>query len=153
MCSSDLASVAGDQEDALAAVELALVEHDRVAMPFERARTLLVAGSIRRRARRGEARTTLQEALAGFEQLGAPAWAELARAELRRVGARTASTQELTEAERRIAELVVAGRSNREVATTLFLTVATVESALWKIYRKLDVRSRTELAARLARPS
>jgi len=41
----------------------------------------------------------------------------------------------------------VAGHSNKEIAATLFLTVSTVESALWKIYRKLDVRSRTELVA------
>ena len=60
------------------------------------------------------------------------------------------SPQELTEAERRIADRVAAGLSNKEVAATLFLSVSTVEAALWKIYRKLDVRSRTQLAARLA---
>ena len=121
-------------------------------MPFELARTLLVAGSVRRRARRREAGRTLAAALAEFERLGATAWASLARAEVRRVGARTTAAHELTEAERRVAELVLAGDSNREIATALFLTVATVESTLWKIYRKLDVRSRTELAARLAPP-
>ena len=158
-CRALLASAAGEQNGALDAVAAALAAHERVPMPFERARTLLVAGSVRRRARRtGEARTTLEEALAEFERLGASTWAAQARDELQRIGGRTASapastpasTPVLTEAERRIAELVTAGYSNREVATTLFLTVATVESTLWKIYRKLDVRSRAELAARLA---
>lgn len=151
-CRALLHAAAGDQEAALAAVGAALAAHDRVAMPFERARTLLVAGSVRRRARRKEAATTLDAALRAFERLGATAWATLARAELRRVGARTTAADELTEAERRVAERVLAGDSNREIATALFLTVATVESTLWKVYRKLDVRSRTELAARLAPP-
>ena len=60
------------------------------------------------------------------------------------------SPQELTDSERRIAAQVAAGRSNKEVAAALFLSVSTVEAALWKIYRKLDVRSRTQLIARLA---
>ena len=54
------------------------------------------------------------------------------------------------DAERRIAEQVAAGLSNKEIAAALFLSVSTVEAALWKVYRKLDVRSRTQLAARLA---
>ena len=62
-----------------------------------------------------------------------------------------ASPHALTESERRIAEHVAAGLTNKEIAAALFLTVSTVEAALWKIYRKLDVRSRTELAARLTR--
>lgn len=151
-CRALIAASAGDYDAALSAADTALAAHDRVAMPFERARTLLVAGSVRRRGRRREARTTLGEALAAFEHLGATAWATLARDELLRTGSRAASVQELTEAEGRIAELVAAGRSNREIATALFLTVATVESTLWKVYRKLGVRSRTELAAHLARP-
>jgi DNA-binding NarL/FixJ family response regulator len=59
------------------------------------------------------------------------------------------SPRELTDAERRIAERVAAGLTNKEIAAALFLSVSTVEAALWKIYRKLDVRSRTQLAARL----
>ena len=151
-CRALIHAAAGEQDAALAAADAALAAHERVAMPFERARTLLVAGSVRRRARRREAGRTLGAALAEFEWLGAAAWAELARAEVRRVGTRTTAADELTEAERRVAERVLAGDSNREIATALFLTVATVESTLWKIYRKLDVRSRTELAARLAPP-
>jgi DNA-binding CsgD family transcriptional regulator len=59
----------------------------------------------------------------------------------------------LTEAERRIAALVAAGSTNREVADALFLTVHTVETALTRVYRKLGVRSRAELAHLLAAKS
>ena len=133
------------------AVDAALAAHDRVPLPFERARTLLVAGSVQRRLRRRrEARDALDEALAEFTRLGAAVWADKARAERGRIGGRAGSPLELTDAERRIAERVAAGLSNKEVAAALFLSVSTVEAALWKVYRKLDVRSRTQLAARLA---
>jgi DNA-binding CsgD family transcriptional regulator len=115
--------------------------------PLERARTLLVLGQVRRRAKqRGSAREALDAARALFEEIGAPLWAERAHAELRRVGGRRASPDELTPSERRIAELVAGGRTNREVAAELFVTVHTVEKALTRAYRKLGVRSRTELA-------
>jgi DNA-binding NarL/FixJ family response regulator len=55
---------------------------------------------------------------------------------------------ELTATERRVAELVAEGRTNKEVAAALFVTVLTVESNLTRIYSKLGIRSRTELAAR-----
>jgi DNA-binding CsgD family transcriptional regulator len=83
--------------------------------------------------------------------LGAPLWAEKARAELRRIGGRASSPGELTEAERRIAVLVAEGRANRDVAAALFITEHTVEGALTRAYQKLGVRSRAELAARLRR--
>jgi DNA-binding NarL/FixJ family response regulator len=91
----------------------------------------------------------LTTALALFEELGATLWAERAREELARVGGRAPAGDELTPTERRIAELVAEGLTNREVAATLFVTPKTVESALTRIYRKLDVRSRTELARQL----
>jgi DNA-binding CsgD family transcriptional regulator len=72
------------------------------------------------------------------------------RAELARIGGRAPSRGELTESERRIAELVAEGRTNREVAAALFVTEHTVEGALTRAYRKLGVRSRAELAARLS---
>jgi DNA-binding NarL/FixJ family response regulator len=80
-----------------------------------------------------------------FEELGVPLWAEAARAEIARIGGRTAGDG-LTPSEHRVASLVANGRSNREVAAELFVTVRTVETALTRIYRKLGVRSRTELA-------
>jgi DNA-binding CsgD family transcriptional regulator len=149
-CRALLLADAGDSGAALPVLDTALAAHDRIGMPFEQARTLLVAGAVRRRARRRqEARTALIGAHAVFTRLGAETWAARAQAELARTGTRTSSPSELTEGERRIAELVAAGRTNREIAAALFLTVSTVEAALWKIYRKLDVRSRTELAARV----
>ena len=150
-CRALLHAAAGELEAAQETVDAALAAHDRVPLPFERARTLLVAGSVRRRLRRRrEARAALEEAQAEFTRLDAPVWADKAVAELGRIGGRTGSPLELTDAERRIAEQVAAGLSNKEVAAALFLSVSTVEAALWKVYRKLDVRSRTQLAARLA---
>jgi DNA-binding CsgD family transcriptional regulator len=149
-CRALLQAAAGDLEAARDSVEAAVAAHDRVPLPFERARTLLVAGSVQRRLRRRrEARGALDDALAEFSRLGATVWADKARAERRRIGGRVGSPQELTDAERRVAERVAAGLSNKEVAAALFISVSTVEAALWKIYRKLDVRSRTQLAARL----
>jgi DNA-binding CsgD family transcriptional regulator len=138
----------------LRASRQAIAEHARSTDPFHHARTLLALGRTQRRAkRRGAARTTLEDALERFERLGAPLWAEQTRAELARIGGRTASGDGLTQAERRIADLVAEGRSNREVAAALFLTVHSVETALTRIYRKLDVRSRGELAHLLAAKS
>jgi DNA-binding NarL/FixJ family response regulator len=71
--------------------------------------------------------------------------------QLARIGGRAPSSGELTPTEQRVAELVAGGRSNKEVATELVLSVHTVEAALTSIYRKLDVRSRTELTRLLAR--
>ena len=147
-----LLAARGDLDGAFASFECALAEHARSTDPFHHARTLLALGRTQRRAKkRGAARATLDEALAAFERLGAPLWAEQARAELARIGGRAPSRRGLTEAERRIAALVAEGRSNREVAATLYVTEHTVEGALTRAYRKLGVRSRGELAARLRR--
>jgi DNA-binding CsgD family transcriptional regulator len=118
--------------------------------PLERARALLVLGLLRRRAkRRRAAREALEGALAVFDALRAPLWAQRARAELERIGGRRGSPDELTPGEQRVADLVLAGRTNREIATELFITVHTVEKTLTRAYAKLGVRSRTELARRL----
>jgi DNA-binding CsgD family transcriptional regulator len=147
-CRGFLLAARGDQQGALESLEQALVEHERLPVPFERARTLLALGAQRRRVKhRAEARHALKEALAIFEELGAVVWADRARRELSRIPGRRASDRdELTETEQRIAELVAEGRSNKEVAAALFVTVKTVEAALTRIYRKLGVRSRSELA-------
>jgi DNA-binding CsgD family transcriptional regulator len=78
----------------------------------------------------------------------AQSWAEQAAADLERV-APGRTTGALTEDEARIAELVIDGRRNREIASSLFVSVATVEAHLTRIYRKLGVRSRSELSRRL----
>ena len=143
-----------DHEGALFVFDEALAEHARTQDPFQHARTLLALGRTQRRAKqRGAARTTLEEALAAFERLGAPLWATQTLAELARIGGRASSRDELTEAERRIAMLVAEGRTNREVAAALFLTVHSVETALTRVYRKLGVRSRAELASHYAAKS
>ena len=104
---------------------------------------------MRRRARQKRpARDAIASALEAFEELGAATWAARARAELGRIGGRTRA-EGLTAAERRVAELVAAGRTNREVAAELFLAERTVASHLTHVYAKLGVRSRTELARRL----
>jgi DNA-binding CsgD family transcriptional regulator len=141
----------GDVEGALGVFDEALAEHARTQDPFQHARTLLALGATQRRAkRRAAARATLEQSLAMFEQLGAALWADKARAELARIGGRAPSRGELTDSEARIAALVAEGRTNREVAAALFLTEQTVATALTRVYRKLGVRSRTELAGRTA---
>jgi DNA-binding CsgD family transcriptional regulator len=142
-----LLAARGELEGAFASFERALAQHTRRNDPFQHARTLLALGRTQRRAkRRGAARATLNDALAAFDRLGAPLWAEQTRAELARIGGRASSRDELTGAEHRIAELVAQGHTNREVAAELFLTVHSVETALTRVYRKLGVRSRAELA-------
>ncbi len=125
--------------------------HGAWTLPLQRGRTLLALGSVQRRMRRrSAARASLQDALATFEQLGARLWAERAREELGRIGGRRAAVGELTTTERRIAELVAEGKTNKEVAAILVVADRTIESALTQIYRKLGVRSRTQLPRKLA---
>jgi DNA-binding NarL/FixJ family response regulator len=144
-------SARGDLERAVSTTEEALALHERSPQPFDCARTLLVRGSLLRRLRRRrDARETLERAVSEFEQLGAAIWSVRARDELARIGGRVPSAGELTPSERRIAELVAEGKTNREVAAILVVADRTVESALTQIYRKLDVRSRTQLARKLA---
>jgi DNA-binding CsgD family transcriptional regulator len=138
-----------DPDGAAAAIEQALAHHQHLAMPFELGRTLLAQGQLRRRAKQKRAaRESLQQARQIFERLGAPLWAERASAELARIGLRPPAPLGLTPTEKRVAELAAAGHTNREVAQALFLSVHTVEDNLRRIYGKLGIRSRTELAAR-----
>ena len=150
-CRGLLLAARGDFEGAFESFERALAEHARSTDPFQHARTLLALSRTQRRAKkRAAARTTLEDALARFERLGAPLWAEQTRTELARIGGRAPSRGELTEAEQRIARLVAEGRTNRDVAMALFLTEHSVETALTRVYRKLGVRSRGELARHLS---
>jgi DNA-binding CsgD family transcriptional regulator len=149
-CRGLVAAARAEVELAEALFHRAVQQHEAVGDPFGRARALLALGIVRRRARQKRAaREAIEEALAGFEQLAAATWVETARAELGRLGGRTRS-EGLTPAERRVADLVAVGRTNREVAATLFLGERTVASHLTRIYAKLGVRSRTELARRLS---
>lgn len=148
---ASLAAARNDLPGAQADLARAVGEPD-AQVPFEAGRTELAYGILlRRRRQHTAARAALTAAGATFERLGTKAWAARAHDELARIpGRRSRDRDELTEAERRIVELVIGGRSNKEVAATLFLSVKTVEVTLTRVYRKLGVRSRTELAARLA---
>ena len=145
-CRALLASARGDHDAAAEALRLALAAHERLEMPFDLARTHLVAGEVARRAKRKlAAREHVTKAQGIFARLGAAPWAERAEKELAMLGTVRAG-QELTSAERRVAALVAAGRTNREVAAELYMGLRTVEAHLSAIYRKLGVRSRSELA-------
>ena len=148
-CRGLIAAAAGAADEAQAECNRALDEFEQLSFPFERARTLLALGFVQRQARqRRAARYSLERALRLFEELGASLWAERARAELGRISGRAPSRGELTASERRVAELVAEGRTNREVAAALHVTPRTVEGTLSRVYAKLGVRSRTELARR-----
>jgi DNA-binding CsgD family transcriptional regulator len=121
------------------------------------ARTRLVYGErLRRVGRKVDAREELRSALAVFEGQGAEAWAERARSELRATGEtlrrrRSWEKEELTPQELQIVLHVARGMTNREVGGALFLSHKTIEFHLGRVYRKLDLHSRSELISRFAR--
>jgi DNA-binding CsgD family transcriptional regulator len=135
----------------------ALDLHERTVGPFERARTLLCYGErLRRGRRRTDAREPLRASLEVFERLGAAPWAERARSELEATGEQLRRgddhpSQRLTPQELQVALVVARGATNREAGAALFLSPKTIETHLGRVYRKVGVRSRTELAALLAR--
>jgi DNA-binding CsgD family transcriptional regulator len=141
----------GDVSGARAAIGDANTVHAHHFEPFEHARTLLAAGTIERRAKRkAEAREDLERAGAIFDELGTRLWSERARRELERTGIYRAGGRELSAAERQVADLAASGATNKEIAAALFMSVKTVEAHLSRIYRKLNVRSRTELASHIS---
>jgi DNA-binding CsgD family transcriptional regulator len=149
-CRALLLAARGDLAGAAAALDRAFAQHERLEMPLELARTLLVAGAIERRARkRACAKASFERALALFDDAGARLWAQRARAELDRVGLRRGSNGQLTETERRVAQLAAQGLTNRAVAAALFLSPKTVDANLARVYRKLGIASRAELGARM----
>jgi DNA-binding CsgD family transcriptional regulator/tetratricopeptide (TPR) repeat protein len=148
-CRGLVAAAEGNVDRAALLLQQAVAEHDEVGDRFGEARALLALGIVLRRARQKRAaREALERALEGFYAVGASGWAVETRTELGRVGGRTRE-EGLTAAERRVAVLVAAGRTNREVAAALFLGERTVASHLTHIYAKLGVRSRTELARKV----
>lgn len=133
--------------------------HQTLSIPFERARTSLLLGERHRRlgARRA-ARIVLDQARSEFSRLGAAPWCQRAGAELRAAGGRIASDGSdadrfamLTPQEQRVAMLVADGATNQEVASAMFLNVKSIERHLTSIYRKLEIRSRTELGREIDR--
>lgn len=120
---------------------------ERLGMGPDAARGTLLLGRAELRAgRRSEAVACFTEAMARFDAIGAPGWSGLARTAMDRAD-RGRSDGRLTDAEARIAELISLGRTNKEVAAALFVSVSTVEAHLTRLYRKLGIRSRTELSA------
>jgi DNA-binding CsgD family transcriptional regulator len=148
-CQAMLLAAHGELDGAVGSAERSLHLFDDLPMPFERSRTLLLLGQLRRRRREKRlAREALEGALRTFEDLQAPVWAERARSELARLpGGRSAGG--LTPTEERVARLAAEGLTNREIAERTFLSLKTVEVNLTRVYRKLGVR-RAALAHRLA---
>lgn len=136
-----------DPAAAIQAVAAVIPEARERRLPFELGRCLLVLGTAQRKARqRRDAALSLDEAIAAFRGLGAPRWQALAAAQRARLTPGGDAT--LTPTERRIADLVGAGHSNAEIAAALYISVKTVEANLTRIYRKLGIRGRVDLARR-----
>ena len=150
-CRGALAAAQGRLDDAITELTGALRLQDQMSwQPVPRGRILLLLGAVQRRLKqRRAARETLGEAIATFEGASAVLWTARAREDLARVSGRAAGTGELTVTELRVAELIARGMSNRAAAAELFVSVRAVESTLTKIYAKLGVQSRTQLASYL----
>jgi ATP/maltotriose-dependent transcriptional regulator MalT len=140
----------GDVDAALESANSAMAQHDRTPMRFERARTRLLLGKLQRRRRLKDAASkTLTVALAEFEEMGAPRWADHVRTELARTNVKPKSAIALTPSEQRVADLAASGMTNRDIASTLFIGIKTVEHNLSRVYNKLGIRSRAELGRRM----
>lgn len=152
-CRALMDEARGDFVAAAAGIEESSAMFERLGDPFERGRSLLALGTLlRRQKKKRAARETLDQALSIFEALGAESWARATRAELNRIGGRAPSPHALTPTEARIAELVADGLTNREAAASMFLSEKTIETNLTRIYEKLAVQSRRELARKLHTP-
>jgi DNA-binding CsgD family transcriptional regulator len=145
-CRAMVSAADGDVTAAVAAAQQAMAEHDRLPMPFERARTQLLLGQLQRRQRfKDAAAATLRKALETFEQLGAPLWADRVRADLGRANVGPQRTAVLTPSEQRVAELAADGMTNRNIAMAMFISPKTVEANLSRVYAKLGIHSRAQL--------
>ena len=117
--------------------------------PFGEARTRLALGRRLRRARRvADARGELEIARERFAELRAEPWVRQVEVELGAGSQIGAGHDQLTVQERQVAEVVAGGASNKEAAAQLYLSPKTIEAHLSRIYRKLGISSRTQLAAR-----
>jgi DNA-binding CsgD family transcriptional regulator/tetratricopeptide (TPR) repeat protein len=141
----------GATQAALAKLDAAMAGFAAIDHPVDLARSYLAAGSaLRRLGERRRAAERIEAASEIFERLGATLWHERCANELRRARPRPRRDRELTATETRVAHLVARGRTNKEVAAELFTTVATVEAHLTRVYRKVGVRSRSELTRLIA---
>ena len=126
--------------------------YGELGLKFDRARSLRSLGRAERRLKKwAAARRSLEHAAEAFDEQGSTGWAAEVRAELERIGGRRPRRDsELTPAERRVVELAASGSSNKEIAQALFVSVHTVETHLTHACAKLGVRSRGQLAGRIA---
>jgi DNA-binding CsgD family transcriptional regulator len=138
----------GYEEGSEAALTAAAGEYAELGLRFDAARTWLALGRAQRRHRKwAAARRSLERAAAGFDEIGSPGWAQEARSELERLGARRpGAAGQLTPTELRVAGLAAEGLSNKEIAQQLVVTVNTVETHLSHAYAKLGIRSRAQLS-------
>jgi DNA-binding CsgD family transcriptional regulator len=150
----------GDVEPAVHLLGAAARRFQLLGQPIEQGHTLLVLGQVERRRRRhAAARAAVGDAITLFTRIGAKPWMDQATRTLARVAGGASDPRErpdpaaalatLTATEAGIASMVREGASNREIAARMFLSVKTVEAALTRVYRKLGVRSRTQLSSRL----
>jgi DNA-binding CsgD family transcriptional regulator len=150
-CRGLIAQAAGDAEASQALLDLACLGFENLGAPWELGQALLAQGAgLRRAGRRRAAAASLDRAVAIFTELRAEPALRRATEELRRARPRPSAGDTLTAAERGVASLVAEGRSNRDIAAELSTTVSTVEAHLTRIYGKLAVRSRVQLARRLS---
>jgi DNA-binding CsgD family transcriptional regulator len=150
-CRAMILAHLGQVDAACAGAQEALALHRAVVMPFERGRVQLLLGQLLRRQRRkAAAAVVLGEALNAFDKLGAESWSARTRAELDRACV-VRSRQTMTPTEQQVAELSASGLTNREVAARLFVSPKTVEVNLYRVYRKLGVRSRAQLVGYMSR--
>jgi DNA-binding CsgD family transcriptional regulator len=148
-CRALLLAATGNIDAGLEHIDAALRHDAPAAQPFEQARCQLAKGQLLRRARQKRAaESSLAVALETFAGLGARLWVARASGELSRVGLARSQPGALTASEERVAELAAGGLTNREIADRLFMSPKTVDATLSRVYRKLGVRSRTELAGR-----
>ena len=145
-----------DDDDDADDLYRAALGQDLTRWPWVQARIRLAYGGWLRRQRRAvDSRVPLRLALATFDLIGARSWADQARAELRASGERMAAQEPgaaaatLSAQELQIARLAAEGLSNREIGERLYLSPRTVGSHLYRIFPKLDITSRAQLAGRL----
>jgi DNA-binding CsgD family transcriptional regulator len=143
-----LVAATTDRDRALTLFDAALDSDEQLGGGFESARTLFARGRVLRRwKQRRAARESLEAALTAFDEMGARLWTARVAQELERTATRRTVDGELTPSDAQIARLAASGRTNREIAQTLFVSTKTVEAALSRVYGTLGVRSRAELAA------
>ncbi|MEU5841512.1 LuxR C-terminal-related transcriptional regulator [Rhodococcus sp. NPDC047139] len=147
----------GDIDAARDVFENSLAEIDTLPLPYDRARVNFAYGqTLRRAGRRRDADAVIRTARELYSSLGAVTYVERCDRELKAGGLRTGEETEvpradlstLTPQERAVANLVASGRTNKEVAGELFLSVKTVQYHLTRVYSKFGIRSRSELAAK-----